>query len=345
MNNLSVIIPSYNRPEKLLATLMKLLPQIVSGVTVKVIDNCSETHYETYCAKSEPKIEDCLHEGKITFIRNKYNVGVSANLMRTFEICESEWMWLLSDDDDIAENAILIILNEINLLKNEREVAFIKFSSRGCEAEKGGYFIKSLNNMIDTLATSKVYFNSFIFTSNGVYRIPHFKNHIEIGYQSLHTYVPHLMMLLHYLDTHKEGNMVFVSDKKIVSYVVPEMGYSYGFVAGLGVGAFKNFAFNLSRSQYLKLEGVFFPHNDFKVAIDLFYYARSRSNMYVARKLFANYYVQSKSARSIISRLTMKTFMLFFYMPNVFDRMIGMLSFISPALDRHISEIKKRNLS
>ena len=121
-----------------------------------------------------------MWEGKIKFIRNKFNIGVSANLMRTFEICESEWMWLLADDDDIDKNAISIILNEINLLRDEKKVAFIKFISRGCEAEKGGCFIKSLNSMINTLSTSKVYFNSFIFTSNGVYRAPYFKKHIEM---------------------------------------------------------------------------------------------------------------------------------------------------------------------
>ena len=343
LNSLAVIMPSYNRPEKLLATLKKLHPQIVSGVTVTIIDNCSEINLETYCAGLDPKIEDYISEGTITFIRNRYNIGVSANLVRTFEICESEWMWLLADDDDIAENAISIILNEINLLKNEKNVALIKFSSRGCEAKKGGDFIRSLNSMIDTLATSKVYFNSYIFTSNNVYRIPNYKNLIETGYQSLHTYVPHLMLVLYCLGAQEKESIVFLSDKQIVSYVVPGMGYSYAFVAGLGIGVFKNFTFDLTKEQYLKLEGVFTPHNDFKVAIDLFYYARFHSNRYVARKLFTNYYIQIKSARSIIKRFAIKAVMLLFYIPNVFDKMIGVLSSVFPVLDRHIAEIKERN--
>jgi len=106
---------------------------------------------------------------------------------------------------------------------------------------------------------------------------------------------------------------------------------------------FKNFTFDLTKEQYLKLEGVFTPHNDFKVAIDLFYYARFHSNMYVARKLFTNYYIQIKSARSIIKRFAIKAVMLLFYIPNVFDKMIGVLSSVFPVLDRHIAEIKERN--
>lgn len=343
MNKLAVIIPSYNRLEKLVVTLRKLCPQIVDGVSVTVIDNCSETHYETLCPELEPELLDYMSNGKIKFTRNRFNIGVSANLMRSFETCESEWMWLLADDDDISEYAVSRILDEIELLKNEGDLGLIKFTSRGCEAKAGGSFITSLNSMIDTLATSAVYFNSFIFTSNNVYHVPHFSRFIEVGYKSLFTYVPHLMMVLYYLDSTKSGNMIFLSDKNIVTYVVPEMGYSYGFVAGLGVGAFKNFPFDLTPKQYLKLENIFAPHNDFKVAIDLFYYAQSCSNMYVARRLFSNYYIQIKSARSILHRLMIKSFSLLYYMPTIFEWMIDLLSSFSPMLNCHIAEIKKRN--
>lgn len=343
MNKLAVIIPSYNRLDKLLVTLRKLCPQIVEGVSVSVIDNCSDTRYETICPELEPVISNYIADGKIKFIRNRYNIGVSANLMRSFETCESDWMWLLADDDDISEDAIAIILNEIDFLKSEDNLAVIKFSSRGCEAKAGGSFITSLNSMIDTLATSVVYFNSFIFTSNNVYRVPRFSKLIEVGYKSLFTYVPHLMMVLYYLDSTKNGNMVFLSDKNIVTYVVPEMGYSYGFVAGLGVGAFKNFPFDLTSEQYLKLENIFAPHNDFKVAIDLFYYAQSCSNMYVARRLFSNYYIQIKSARSVLHRLMIKSFSLLYYVPTIFEWMIDLLSSSSSLLKRHVAEIKKRN--
>jgi hypothetical protein len=218
----------------------------------------------------------------------------------------------------------------------------VKFSSPGCAAKKEGHFIRSLGDLIDILAMSEVHFNSFIFISNGIYRISKFKEQMEVGYQFLHTYVPHLMMVLNYLNTHTHQEAVFLSERQIACYVRPEMGYSYGFVAGLGVGAFKNFAFDLSKQQYEKLESVFAAHNDFKVAIDLFYHAQTHSNPYVARRLIRNYYVQIKAARSILHGCLFRAFMLLLYMPNLFDRMVRALPFVAPALERHVAEIRKK---
>lgn len=343
MNELAVFIPSYNRPEKLLATLRVLSPQVTSSVTITVLDNCSDEEYLNYCASRDQEVNRHVRDGRIKFIRHKINIGMSANFMRAFELCEAEWMWLICDDDTIADNAIAILLHEIELLRGRRNVAFVKFSSRGCNAPKGGAHIGTLTEMIDVLATSSVYFNSVIFLSNGMYRFPHFKEHIRVGYQYLHTYVPHLMMILDYLDKHKSTSSIVWSENKVASYVKPEMGYSYGFVAGLGVGTFKNFGFDLSKHDYLRLENVFAAHNDFKVVIDLFYFARFNSNMYVARRLVSNYYVQIKSARSIVQRILFRFFILFLYVPNIFDRLIDFLPHISKTLGQHISEIRGRS--
>ena len=56
---------------------------------------------------------------------------------------------------------------------------------------------------------------------------------------------------------------LYLSEYSIVDYVPPKIGYSYGMVAGLGVGAFKNFNYNLDHKYYKKLENIFAAHNDF----------------------------------------------------------------------------------
>lgn len=342
LNELAVFIPSYNRPEKLLATLRVLAPQLVGGITINILDNCSDQEYSNYCTSRDLEVEKHVRDGKIKFIRNRTNIGMSANFMRAYELCEAEWMWLICDDDAIAVDALLILMYEIERLRDLRNVAFVKFSSRGCEAPKGKKHIGTLTEMIDVLATSAIYFNSFIFLSNGIYRFPHFKEQIRVGYQYLHTYVPHLMMLLDYLDKHKNIDSIVWSEKQVAFYVKPEMGYSYGFVAGLGVGAFKNFGFDLTKRDYLRLENVFAAHNDFKVVIDLFYFARYNANMYVARRLVSNYYVQIKSARNILQRVLFICFTLFLYMPKIFDQLIGILPYVSSSLGQHLAEIRGR---
>ena len=337
--DLTIAIPSYNRPEKLLATLQALLPQLGGCARILVLDNCSNVAYENYCTEADEEIRRAVEHGHIRFIRHACNIGMSANFMRAFELCADSWLWLVSDDDKIAADAVTTILSTVRALADEPQVAFIKFSSRGCEVAAPRY-MQSLDELIDVLAISMVHFNSYIFISNGVYRVPDFRQQIERGYQYLHTYVPHLVMLLYYLDARPRIPTIYLSEKHVASYVRPDVGYSYGFVAGLGVGAFKNFTFNLTKRQYRRLEAVFAAHNDFKVAIDLFYYAYNRSNMHVARRLVANYYIQIRDARGMLHRLALQGFMLLFYTPSLLRRVVNFLPVIAPSLKRHVAEME-----
>ncbi len=339
---LTIAIPSYNRPDKLLATLRQLLPQLVPGVRVAVFDNCSETAYEPYCTGADPRVARAVAEGVITFIRHPYNVGMSANFMKAFEHCPSEWMWLVADDDEVLGNAVALITGEIRAIQGRPEVAFIKFSSPSCKNPAGAGYVRTLEQLIDILAVAVVHFDSYIFITNGLYRVPKFKWQVEVGYRSAHTYVPHLMMLIHYLNEHAGEEAIFLSDKQVASYVRPERGYSYGFVAGLGVGAFKNFDFNLAPRQYRRLEAVFAAHDDFKVALDLFYFCQNRSNLYVARRLVSNYYQQIKAARTWGHCLMFRAFTLLFYAPTLMELFVRVIPLLRPETHRHIVEMKEK---
>lgn len=341
-NYLTIVIPSYNRPDKLLSTLKQLLPQLVPGVSVAVLDNCSPTPYESYCTGAAPEIAIAVTNGVIKFIRHRYNVGMSANFMKGFEICDSEWMWLIADDDDVLGNAIALITSEINALSGNDQVAFIKFSSPSCKNAAGGGYVRTLDQLIDILAVAVVHFDSYIFITNGLYRIPKFKDQVQVGYATANTYVPHLMMLLDYLNNNPREEAIFLSEKQVASYVRPEKGYSYGIVAGLGVGAFKNFTYNLTPRQYRRLEAVFAAHDDFKVAIDLFYFCQNRSSMHVARRLVDNYYQQIKGARSFVHCMAFRVFSLLFYTPGLFEKLIGILPSLRPETGRHIVEMREK---
>jgi glycosyltransferase involved in cell wall biosynthesis len=341
-NYLTIVIPSYNRPDKLLATLKQLVPQLVPGVSVAVLDNCSPTPYELYCTEAAPEMAAAISNGMLRFIRHRYNVGMSANFMKGFEICDSEWMWLIADDDAVLGNAISLITNEINALKGKEQVAFIKFSSPSCKNMVGGGYVRTLDQLINILAVAVVHFDSYIFITNGLYRIAKFKEQVQVGYATTNTYVPHLMMLLDYLNNHQCEDAIFMSDKQVASYMRPEKGYSYGIVAGLGVGAFKNFSYDLTPSQYRRLEAVFAAHDDFKVGIDLFYFCHNRSNMFVARRLVDNYYQQIKGARSFAHCMAFRVFCLLFYTPRLFEMLIGILPTVRPETGRHILEMREK---
>ena len=58
-----------------------------------------------------------------------------------------------------------------------------------------------------------------------------------VGYQYANTFIPHFMMLITYM---ARRNRCIIIRKEIVDYVVPQVGYSYGMLAGLG-GGIKSF--------------------------------------------------------------------------------------------------------
>lgn len=262
---------------------------------------------------------------------------MSANFMRAFELCNSEWMWLISDDDDISSSAIAEILKTIDFLKNNKQVSFVKFSSSSCKNSEMDEYITDIESFINILAISKDWFNSFIFLTNGLYKVEQFKQEIQIGYQNLHTYVPHFIMLLNCI--YKNKHSIYMSNVQVANYVPPEVGYSYGLVAGLGVGAFKNFTFNLKKESYLKLESIFAAHNDFKVTVDIFYQAKYNTNLFVAKRLIDNYYDLIKNSRGLTYRSLYRLFNMLVNFPNFFEFFIGLLAKLNPSINKHVKEI------
>lgn len=43
-------------------------------------------------------------------VRKRANIGANANVLRCFELCETEWIWILGDDDHGLPGAVDKIL-------------------------------------------------------------------------------------------------------------------------------------------------------------------------------------------------------------------------------------------
>lgn len=92
---LSVLIPTYNRKEKLKKTLLALEKQFDDNFYVVILDNASE-----YSIEQEVLPELSFQFSKvIRIIKRKYNVGLGNNISGLFSVCETKWGWLLGDDD------------------------------------------------------------------------------------------------------------------------------------------------------------------------------------------------------------------------------------------------------
>lgn len=102
--SITIVIPTYNRIEKLKSRIFELLPQMSKIDTLFISDNATENF-------DVEIINFFKNEPRIYFHQNKENIGANANIAKCFELVENDWMWLLSDDDCVKPNALSIIKN------------------------------------------------------------------------------------------------------------------------------------------------------------------------------------------------------------------------------------------
>ncbi len=87
----SIITPTYNRPEYLKAALTSAVQQTYQNIEIIVSDNCSPEN-------PQPIIES-FKDSRIRFFRNESNLGMFANTMNAFKKAEGKYVACLLDDD------------------------------------------------------------------------------------------------------------------------------------------------------------------------------------------------------------------------------------------------------
>nr|GFA40981.1 hypothetical protein [Tanacetum cinerariifolium] len=200
---LTICIPTYNRAS-IATTVQALLPQLRPEVQLKIFDNCSDI-----------PVTEILREhlvDNISIVRNSINVGAAGNILKCFEYCETEWMWLLSDDDKVVSSAIDNILSTI---KQHPDVAYIKFNSdvgdiafdvkEEVVATGQKDFINKANN-----------FGNILFLSSAVYNVQEIRKGIKAAYYFTPTFSPHVIFTLAYLAINPTGKTLFSPASAII---------------------------------------------------------------------------------------------------------------------------------
>jgi glycosyltransferase involved in cell wall biosynthesis len=108
---LSITIPTYNRNEVLKENLEYLLPQLNANCELIILDNCSDIPVSETLSPLLANYENL----NIRVIRNKLNIGICANILRCFEVCNGEWVWILGDFHPVFSNSVEIITRDLDL--------------------------------------------------------------------------------------------------------------------------------------------------------------------------------------------------------------------------------------
>ncbi len=92
---LTIAMPVFERKEFFLDALESALNQTVKCEVI-VIDNCSSHNY----------FEKVCKEKKVTYYRNKSNIGMARNFAKGFELSNTPFVMNLQDDDQLAPNYV-----------------------------------------------------------------------------------------------------------------------------------------------------------------------------------------------------------------------------------------------
>lgn len=87
----SVVTPTYNRPEYLKAALTSAVQQTYQNIEIIVSDNCSPENPQS--------IIDSFEDSRIRFFRNQSNLGMFPNTINAFKKARGKYVASLLDDD------------------------------------------------------------------------------------------------------------------------------------------------------------------------------------------------------------------------------------------------------
>ncbi len=87
----SVITPTYNRPEYLKLALESAVAQSYSNIEIIVSDNCSPQNIQA--------LVESFNDSRIRYSRNAKNLGMIANTLKAFKMAQGKYVACLLDDD------------------------------------------------------------------------------------------------------------------------------------------------------------------------------------------------------------------------------------------------------
>ena len=202
---LTIAIPTYNRNEIFKTNLGKLLPQVTKECRVIVFDNCSDVPVK---ASIQDLLEVYPHID-ISIVRNRYNIGMTANILKCFEACSDPWLWILGDDDEVTDGAVSTILSDID---RHSELHFVTYAWDEDSFKREQEVITTgIDQFIETFET----FGAVLFLSTSVYNMNKVVGSISFAHFFQTSYAPHLVML--FMSLGDEGKCAYSRDQIVTN--------------------------------------------------------------------------------------------------------------------------------
>jgi abequosyltransferase len=103
---LSICIPTYNFGAFIGQTLASIVPQIVVGVEIVILDGGSTDN-------TEEAVRPFLAKGPVRYVKQAARGGIDRDMARSIELAGGDYCWLFSSDDLMKPGALERVLGEI----------------------------------------------------------------------------------------------------------------------------------------------------------------------------------------------------------------------------------------
>ena len=115
---LSVCIPTANRKKELTEQLIRLITQTsrLGNIPIQIVICDNTDHHEQLIDV------DVFNNSDIKYIKNAKNIGYGKNINSVIENADGEFIWLLSDDDFIFDNAVSVVVSNIMKYRNSNYI-------------------------------------------------------------------------------------------------------------------------------------------------------------------------------------------------------------------------------
>lgn len=181
---LTVMIPTYNRADCLKKVLVSLMNQTVDNFKIFISDNASD--YDVNILLSE--LPDSFSK-RCNIFKRKINCYADVNIFDLFTFCETKYMWTLSDDEYVHNDAVEKIYNYISKYPKVGVFNFTLSENIGT----GGLpkVIKSIEEFIDFYynksKNNNKWHGDLIFLSNKVFNMHLVSDYVTWGYRYIYT--------------------------------------------------------------------------------------------------------------------------------------------------------------
>lgn len=182
---ITIGIPTYNRSETIRANVASVIDLLPDWAELLICDNASSPTVDLgvdVLARAQAR------GVRIRVHRNPANVGATANIMRLFEMVETDWLLLLGDDDPVMPESLDQVAR---LIADHGDDAVIKFSSTYFDYAQE----RTAANFAELMEHGGT-FNHLLFMSTYLYNVKQCWPYLRYGYMMAIAAAPQLAIML-----------------------------------------------------------------------------------------------------------------------------------------------------